>query len=251
VSARSASASERHARLSAVIVAPEELDAGQRDAMFDIFARHYDEVSRQRFESDLAEKDAVVVLEDGAGTISGFSTQKVMRARIDGRDVRALFSGDTVIDRSHWGEQALCRGWCRYAGAVLSREPRTPLYWFLVSKGYRTYLYLPLFFREFYPRAGTPAPAFEQRVLDAFALAKFPGQYDRATGLISFAESQGQLTGELAAVPPHRRDHEHVRFFLERNPEYARGTELACLAAISPSNLNDFGRRLFQAAVGV
>ena len=25
----------------------------------------------------------------------------------------------------------------------------------------------------------------------------------------------------------------------------------ACLAAISPSNLNDFGRRLFQAAVGV
>lgn len=249
MSARSAFASERHARLSAAIVAPEDLDPWQRDAMFDIFARHYDEVSRERFESDLAEKDVVVILEDRAGAISGFSTQKVMRATVDGRDVRGLFSGDTVIDRSHWGEQELCRGWCRYAGAVLSREPQTPLYWFLVSKGYRTYLYLPLFFREFYPRVSITAPAFEQRVLDTFARAKFPDQYDRATGLISFSRSQGQLTGELAAVPPHRRDHEHVRFFLERNPEYASGTELACLAEISPANLNDFGRRLFQAAV--
>lgn len=217
--------------------------------MFDVFARHYDEVSRERFEADLAEKDGVVILEDEMGAISGFSTQKVLRARVDGRDVRALFSGDTVIDRSHWGEQELCRGWCRYAGAVLAREPQMPLYWFLMSKGYRTYLYLPLFFREFYPRAGKTAPAFEQRVLDTFALAKFPSHYDPTTGLISFPQSQGQLTGELAAVPPHRRDHEHVRFFLQRNPDYARGIELACLAEISITNLNDFGRRLFQAAV--
>ena len=231
-----------------MIVTPHELDAWQRDAMFAVFARHYDEVSRARFDADLAEKDAVILLEDSTAAISGFSTQKVLRSRVDGRDVRALFSGDTVIDRSHWGEQELCRGWSRYAGAVLAREPQTPLFWFLISKGYRTYLYLPLFFREFYPRAGRSAPAFEQRVLDTFALAKFRDHYDRASGLISFPRSHGHLTPELAAVPPHRRGDEHVRFFLERNPGYANGTELACLAEISLANLNDFGRRLFRAA---
>jgi len=247
-SVRSASASKL-SRLSAAVVAPCDLDEWQRHAMFDIFARHYDRVTRERFDADLAEKDAVVLLEDGEGRIHGFSTQKVLRARVNGRDLRALFSGDTVIDRSHWGEQELCRGWSRYAGTLLACEPQTPLYWFLISKGYRTYLYLPLFFREFYPRCANPTPPAEQRILDAFATAKFRELYDRATGLISFPRSHGHLTGELAVIPPHRRDDEHVRFFLARNPHYARGTELACLARISPDNLNPFGRRLFLSAM--
>ena len=235
--------------LSATIVAVRDLDGRRRDAMFEIFARHYDEVSRDRFDADLAEKDGVVVLTGPDGTLSGFSTQKTLRARVGGRAVRALFSGDTVIDRSQWGEQELCRGWSRYAGMVLAEEPDTPLYWFLVSKGYRTYLYLPLFFREFYPRVDVPAPPFEQQVLDAFARLKFASHYDPETGLIAFPHSMGQLTGELATVPTHRRDHAHVRFFLERNPNYARGTELACLAQISVANLTSFGRRLFESAL--
>lgn len=246
-SSRAAGASAgKQPRLSSTIVAPPALSARQRDAMFEIFARHYDEVSRERFESDLAEKDAVVLLEDAEGVISGFSTQQVLSARAGGRRIRALFSGDTVIDRSHWGEQELCRGWSRYAGRVLAEEPDTPLYWFLISKGFRTYLYLPLFFRTFYPCAGTATPAFEQHVLDAIASAKFAGDYDPATGLIVFPRSQGQLTGELASVPLHRQRDEHVRFFLSRNPRYAEGEELACLAEISPDNLNAFGRRLFE-----
>jgi len=235
--------------LAATIVAVRDLDDRQRNAMFAIFARHYDEVSRDRFEVDLAEKDGVVILTGPDGLLSGFSTQKTLRAQVGGREVRALFSGDTVIDRSQWGEQELCRGWSRYAGMVLAEEPGTPLYWLLVSKGYRTYLYLPLFFREFYPRVDVAVPPFDHQVLDTFASLKFGEHYDSSTGLIAFPHSMGQLTGELAMVPPHRRDHAHVRFFLERNPDYARGTELACLAEISLANLTSFGRRLFQAAL--
>jgi len=231
-----------------VIVEPANLSGERRDAMFDLLSRHYDEVSRERFESDLAEKDAVILLEDAAGIMSGFSTQKVLRVSVDGRTVRALFSGDTVIDRSRWGEQELCRGWSRYAGALLAAEPHTPLYWFLISKGYRTYLYLPVFFREFYPRPGSLTPPLAQGTLDALATAKFGERYDRDSGLITFPQSHGQLTADLAIVPAHRRDDEHVQFFLARNPDYARGTELACLAVISPDNLTDFGRRLFLAA---
>jgi hypothetical protein len=235
--------------LSATILPVRDLDARQRDDMFEIFARHYDEVSRDRFDTDLAEKDGVVILTGPDGCLSGFSTQKTLRADVAGREVRALFSGDTVIDRSQWGEQELCRGWSRYAGKVLAEEPDTPLYWLLVSKGYRTYLYLPLFFREFYPRVDIIAPPFEQQVLHTFASLKFGEHYDAGTGLIAFPHSMGQLTGELAIVPPHRRDHAHVRFFLERNPDYARGTELACLAQISLENLTSFGRRLFESAL--
>jgi hypothetical protein len=226
-----------------------DLDDSQRQAMFEIFARHYDQVSRDRFEADLGEKDGVVILTGPDGCLSGFSTQKTLRARVGERDVRALFSGDTVIDRSQWGEQELCRGWSRYAGMVLAEEPDTPLYWLLVSKGYRTYLYLPLFFREFYPRVDVPTPPAAQQALDTFAGLKFGEHYHSGTGLIAFPHSMGQLTGELAIVPPHRREHAHVRFFLERNPDYASGTELACLAEISLDNLTSFGRRLFESAL--
>jgi hypothetical protein len=248
VNVKSASASESNVRLSSSIVAPADLDAWQRAAMFTVFARHYEAISRPRFESDLDEKDAVILLEDGSGAISGFSTQKILRATVGGREIRALFSGDTVIDRSQWGEQELVRGWCRFAGSVLQQE-ETPLYWFLISKGYRTYLYLPLFFREFFPRSGAEMPPCERSVLDTFASLKFGDHYDRRSGLISFPESLGQLANDVADVPLHRRDHEHVRFFLERNPDYAKGTELACLTEISLANLNDFGRRIFRSAL--
>jgi hypothetical protein len=39
-----------------------------------------------------------------------------------------------------------------------------------------------------------------------------------------------------------------VRFFLERNPTYALGTELVCLAEISPANMRSIAGRLLVEA---
>jgi hypothetical protein len=213
-------------------------------AIYDLFNRHYEHVSWPQFERDLAEKDAVIVLRDGRGVPCGFSTQKVMHINVDGRAVRAIFSGDTIIDPSHWGDQELGRAWCRYVGQVRAAEPGTPLYWFLISKGYRTYLYLPVFFEKYYPACAWPTPPAEQRILNALAGAKFPNYYDSETGLIVFPESRGNLKPELAAVPPRRLHNAHVRFFLARNPKYAQGTELACLAKISPENMRSYPARI-------
>ena len=213
-------------------------------ALYDLLERHYDYVTWRQFEADLAEKDNVIVLRDANGRPCGFSTQKLMRVEVDGRPVRAIFSGDTVIDRSHWGEQELGRAWCRYVGQVRAAEPETPLCWFLISKGYRTYLYLPLFFEKYYPGCAWPTPAAEQRVLDALAYAKFPDHYNCETGLVVFPESRGNLKPELAIVPSHRLNNPHVRFFLSRNPSYALGTELACLAEISAGNMRSYAARI-------
>ncbi len=53
-----------------------------------------------------------------------------------------------------------------------AEEPATPLYWYLICSGYRTYLYLPLFYRQFYPRYDQPTPELEQRLLDALGRCK-------------------------------------------------------------------------------
>lgn len=218
------------------------LTEAQTCQLFEIFARHYDHVSWPQFVGDLREKDFVLLLLDvNDGEPRGFSTQQILRSTVHGISLRAIFSGDTIIDRTYWGEQELVRGWGRFAGQVRVMEPETPLYWFLISKGYRTYLFLPLFYREFHPRYDAATPPFEQAVMNALAMRKYPEHYVHRTGLIEFPESHGNLTRELAGIPPGRQRHPHVQFFLQRNPNYARGTELVCLAEIHPDNIKLFG----------
>jgi hypothetical protein len=230
------------------IVPVAEITEVDAHAMFRIFTRHYDCVSSDRFLSDLAEKDCVLVLREGNGAICGFSTQKLLRVSVAGVRIRAVFSGDTIVDRAYWGEQELGRCWCRYVSSLYAEEPDVPLYWFLISKGYRTYLYLPLFFETFYPNCQTPTPEFEQGVLDTLATRKFPGCYQPAKGVVEFPESQGQLKPHLAEIPARRLRNPHVQFFLRRNPAFAEGSELACLAEISPSNMKLFAGRIMQQA---
>lgn len=238
-------------RLRSEIVPIPALGPGEPRRLFDLFARHYEHVAWPRFQADLAEKDCVVLLRDGAtGEVRGFSTQKVISAVVRGRQLRALFSGDTVIDPAFWGDQELIRGWCRFAGAVRAANPGTPLYWFLISKGYRTYLYLPLFFARYYPSPTEATPPFEQEVIDTLATQKFGDCYRPASGTLEFPERLGNLTPTLAAVPLARQRDHRVRFFLERNPTYALGTELVCLAEISPGNMRSIAGRVLAEAEG-
>ena len=82
-----------------------DLEPADHDAIFALMALHYDNANRSTFESDLAEKRwAIQVWDQPTGALCGFSTQMVLTTDVDGRSVKALFSGDTVIDRRHWGD---------------------------------------------------------------------------------------------------------------------------------------------------
>ena len=41
--------------------------------------------------------------------LAGFSSLSIVDATVDGRSLRAIYSGDTIIERAHWGTQALAR----------------------------------------------------------------------------------------------------------------------------------------------
>ena len=236
--------------LATTALTPAELDASTRAALFAIFSAHYDHVDRAGFEADLEGKDHLLLLSDAVtGAPCGFSTQRIIPMMTAGGPVRFLFSGDTIIRRENWGSQALARTWGEYAGARLAEAPATPLYWFLISKGYRTYRYLPVFFHEFYPRAGIMTPASQQALLDQIAQQLFAPFYDPCQGLVVHPQSRGQLIPELAAIPPGRDQDPDTRFFLEMNPGAARGDELACLARICPDNFKPVGRRWVEAGL--
>jgi hypothetical protein len=166
----------------------------------------------------------------------------LMEVCVDRRPVSVLFSGDTVIHREYWGSQELVRAWCRLAGQLKARCGDQPLYWFLISKGHRTYMYLPLFFQDFYPCHDRPTPEFESRLIRALGREKYPRAFDPHTGLIEHSRTHDRLKPALDAAPLRVRN-PHVTFFLDRNPRYQEGSELVCVAEIAPENMRSLARR--------
>jgi hypothetical protein len=206
----------------------------ERDEMHALMAAHYHAVPRERFEADLAKKDEVVLLHDAHGVLRGFTTLAWNPAgRLPEGDV--LFSGDTIIDQCCWGTQELVRAFCRRAGEWRAASGR-PLFWLLISKGHRTYLYLPLFARRFHPHPEQPEPAWET-LASRVAGSLFGSAWHAADGVVRFAESQGHLRDDLADDSREKQARPWVRFFLERNPRYDRGEELVCLTEMSGENL--------------
>lgn len=221
-------------KLSGRVVPRAEVDPATCDRLYALFERYYRKVDRATFDRDHAEKDYLLLLSDADGAVQGFTTLKLYDVEIDGRRVRAVFNGNTIIDKSAWGEQELVRTWCRFMAELKRDEPDVPLYWYLICSGYRTYLYLPLFYRRFYPGCEQETPPFEQKLLDLLGRMKFPDEY--RLGVVRVKEARECLDPELAVPPPHKLENPHIRFFVTRNPGYLRGDELVCLTEFSVEN---------------
>lgn len=215
------------------------LTGDERDEMFVLLDGHYNAVTREVFDADLARKSEVILLHDDGGRIRGFTTIAWNPCgEMEEGDV--IFSGDTVIARECWGTQELVKGFCRRAGDLQSRSGRK-LYWFLISKGHRTYRYLPLFAKHFYPHPQRAEPILE-RLAGEIAGKMFGAAWKGDEGVIRFDGSAGHLREELDGV---REGNPWVDFFLRKNPGYSRGDELVCLTEMSEENLLRSARAAF------
>jgi hypothetical protein len=235
-------------RLTGAVVARADLSVRERAEMYQLFESYFAGTTRAQFEADLAEKELVVQLRAGADeTIQGFSTLMRLEVRVDGRDVTAFFSGDTIVAREYWGETELSRLWSRTvfaeADRIRSQNPEARVYWFLICSGYKTWRFLPVFFREFYPNPDAPTPAHVQNILDALGERKFGIEYHKETGIVRLRTATPLREG-VADVTEQRMRDPRIVFFTQKNPGYLQGDELACLTEISRTNLTRAGERM-------
>lgn len=222
-------------RLVADTIAVDRLDAATREDAWALFARVYAGADRARFDRDLADKHTVIVLRDpGTGTLRGFSTVHVGEVETSaGRGpATVVFSGDTAIDPAYWGAKALQRAFSLLLVRCKLRHPARPLYWFLICKGYKTYLMLAHACPRSLPRYDRPADPELHRVRDLVASARFGADYDPTAGVIRYAQAREHVRAGLCPVGPELLADPHIAFFVERNPGYGHGDELACLAEI-------------------
>jgi hypothetical protein len=205
------------------------LDAAIVNDAFALFESAYDGAERARFERDLAEKQTIILLRDrDTGALKGFSTVTV-HAMPDGRG-RVVFSGDTVIDREYWGQKQLQIAFTRVLLRLKLRAPRAPLFWFLISKGYRTYMLLANAFPRAVPRCDRAEDPALRAALDELAMTRFGPAYRVDTGVVHFPHER--VREGLAPITHRLLENPHVRFFTARNPGHAAGDELACLAEV-------------------
>jgi hypothetical protein len=253
-----------NAKLTGRYVACSTLTGADHQSMFSLLGAHFEGVDRETFEADLLEKNWVILLEDERRRLRGFSTLLVYESSV--LKATIVYSGDTIVDCGFWGSPALLMTWL---DAVRSLAPveSGQVYWLLLTSGYRTYRFLPVFFREFVPRVGTVAsgegsakalryrglqedpvgqafrPAMSERILNALAAERFGSRFDPDSGIVRLARPQ-VLVPELLDIPEGRREDPHVAYFVRRNPGYVEGDELVCLTRVSDDNLTPAGSRI-------
>lgn len=221
-----------------------EISQRDRNAMFALMQRYYENIDRDTFDQDLDEKDVAIVARDrDNGLVCGFSTQVLYHQLVGNTIAHVLFSGDTIVDRRFWGDNPLAQIWGRLALSLIDQFPHDQLYWFLISKGYKTYRFLPVFFREFYPRYDRPTPPWALTLISEIASARFGQQFCASTGILKATAQSCRLRRTVAELTSHRLKNPHLAYFNCANPGHINGDELCCIAPLSREN---FRRSAFQ-----
>jgi hypothetical protein len=201
--------------------------------MYDLYSSYYENTSLDIFLNDLSKKTgAIMVVRKSDDRVVGFSTQQVLTLDIHGKAVRGVFSGDTIVDQRYWGNNKLGVVFYRFLMKEKFRRPWVPFYWFLISKGYKTYMLMTNNCYKYYPNvAGNQAEYVE--ITKAYCNQLFPEYFDDKSMLLNFGEQYvrlketvAEITPELAAANPH------IAYFEKMNPTWRRGTEMPCLGSI-------------------
>jgi hypothetical protein len=229
----------RSGKLKAYTVKRTDIISSDIDRMYEVFGLYYDNTTNEKFKKDLKNKEVIFLLCDSSSDeIMGFSTIYALETRINGKSIRGLFSGDTIIDEKYWGQGVLGVAFLKYLFIQKLKNPFRPVYWFLISKGYKTYLLMANNFPEHYPRYEKETPRNKKRIIDSFAKEMYKDYYDSNTGVIFF-QKKGQCKDQLKCeVTPisleMMQKNSRIRFFAEKNPGWKNGgDELACIAKMT------------------
>lgn len=223
-----------------------DLTSGEEDAMYAVFCKHFEGVTREAFQRDLDEKNWVILLSEPPGALVGFTTLHFYERHFKESPIDIVYSGDTVVEPAAWARSVLSRTWIGSVNYLRRENPEKRAYWFLLVSGYRTYRFLSIYWRDFYPRHDRPTPAATQDLIDFLAHDRFGPLYHPEEGVVRFGAPQ-ILRGQLRGIPPSRLTDPHVGFFARRNPGHERGDELVCLVELSRDNLTPAGKRVWLA----
>jgi hypothetical protein len=220
--------------LRATTVRVKKIKRPEIERMYELFSEYYENHNLQSFEHDLYEKNHVILLKDKHdGRLQGFSTLLRVPLKKSGKKVIGVYSGDTVINKEYWGSGVLGIEFLKYLWKLKMKRPGTAVYWFLISKGFKTYLLMAKNFSTHYPNIEQETPPEYRVLMNDFYSTKFGKHYNEDTGLITYEGKSCALKEHVADITPELMKQPKIAFFQEKNPHWAKGHELACIAKMT------------------
>lgn len=215
--------------------------------MYQVFQAYYAYTDIDTFLADLSKKSGVILIRTrGEKRVVGFSTIVSMPMTVGRLKGQGIFSGDTIIEREYWGTRSLQLAFYRYIIREKLRKPFRPVFWLLISKGYKTYLLLANNFESYYPHPENHYPELDY-VVRHYCEELFPGCLDDEKGILYFGETAQCLKDGVAGVTDDlRKSHPKIRFFEECNPTWMNGTELPCVGVVNSRTLANFALKAFR-----
>lgn len=228
----------------------EEIGTAHRERMFQLMADNYDNMSADIFYKDLNNKQLAGLFFDEKEVLQGFTTYAVNPKSSGGLDYHIVFSGDTIISPAHWGSRMMMQAWCHTIGQIIATDPTKKWYWYLMSKGHRTYMYLPLFFTDYFP-AIKPSPinAKLKHIVAEVSLKLYPKYWLAEEGIIRFEKRMGELKPELVEEPTRRKTSRMLLFFWKEKPRFLPGRGIGLLARLHPENFNRSAKTIIEAGM--
>ncbi len=220
--------------LGGKMVEVKALSQSDKNRMFYLMDKFYENMSLQVFLSDLHDKDYCIVLFDEDNTIQGFSTQKIIEVNLAEKVVYGVFSGDTIVHKDFWGTP---HPLFRVFGQFFEKYSRDydEFYWFLICKGYKTYKILPTFFNEFYPCYKYETPRDKQELINAFGIS-YSQDFNKSTGVIEYKGVKDKLRSGVADIDENKLKNKHTAFFVKKNPNYNSGFDMVCITSLKKPN---------------
>jgi len=206
------------------------------EQMFRIHEKYYLNANIEKFTDDMGKKKGVfIVMEKTTDKIVGFSTWGEYSFMYEGKKAVGIFSGDTILEKEYWGDKSLQKAFAKKIILKSALNPHRRTFWFLITKGYKTYMLLANNFAEYYPNYRGENEGLKQ-VIDEYTNHLFPGAYNETTGLLHFGPQSDSLIGSVAPISQKEMRHPKIRFFAEKNPTWEQGTELPCIGEVSLKN---------------
>lgn len=228
------------------IVRQQKLSNDEREDMYSIFEGYYENVNTSRFFKDLYAKDWVIQLKNKDNDIVGFSTLQSSQYRVAGENVIILYSGDTIVEKAYRTNGDLAGAFGHILLKTIEENKDKRVYWLLTSKGVRTYRFLPVFFKSFFPVFDKTPPESLKLIIDIVARDKFGSDYSPETLVVSHHLKRDRLTASEHDPLLLKRSDPHIQFFIDKNPGYPDGDELTCITPIFEENLNSRARRVID-----
>ena len=232
--------------LKAKVLPVADLDSKLKDKMYEIYEEYYGGTSQVLFHEDLKNKNFCILIFNQLNQLVGFSSLLIFKTSLRGERFGIVYSGDTIIKHEYWGSNILVKSWLALIGAIHRQNNTISWFWLLLVKGHRTYRYLNLFFKEFYPRPEACIPIDWKKKRDLIAKKMFGEYFDERKGIIKFPETKGFLKEEWAGLNPKTENHSEVKFFQNQNPGFSHGDELVCFCEISENNFKKRALEIFK-----